>query len=269
MSTDLALRPAAEGDLDLMTLGKVLSSSGYFSDARDAAQAAVKVLAGRELGLGAVASMTGIYLVKGKVALSANLMAAQIKRSGRYNYRVIRLDDTGCEIVFTEGGQEVGRSAFTEADAKAAGLMSNETYRKFPRNMYFARALSNGARWFTPDIFAGPVYTPDELREDMADTLPAAPPVNVATGEVIEAPAPVAARLPRGEGGAPPPARDFGEAQALVAEIRQLGGDPGEVTKRKLMGMDEAEYRAYLDGMRQTRDALVALAGSPEEPIAA
>ena len=36
-------------------------------------------------------------------------------------------------------------------------------YKGFARNMLFARAMSNGARWFTPDVFGGPVYTPDEL----------------------------------------------------------------------------------------------------------
>jgi len=34
---------------------------------------------------------------------------------------------------------------------------------KFPKNMLFARAMSNGIKWFTPDVFAGPVYTPEEL----------------------------------------------------------------------------------------------------------
>jgi hypothetical protein len=32
-----------DGDIDTMTLGKVLAQSGYFQDARDAAQAIVKV----------------------------------------------------------------------------------------------------------------------------------------------------------------------------------------------------------------------------------
>jgi hypothetical protein len=35
---------------------------------------------------------------------------------------------------------------------------------KFPRNMLFARCISNGVKWFCPDIFLGaPVYTPEEL----------------------------------------------------------------------------------------------------------
>jgi len=40
--------------------------------------------------------------------------------------------------------------------------------------------MSNGARWYTPDIFGGPVYTPEELGAV----------VDGETGEVIDAPTP-------------------------------------------------------------------------------
>lgn len=172
MTTELTLAPQS---LDLMSLGKVLATSGYFQDARDAGQAIVKVLAGQELGFGPIASMTGIYIVKGRVTLSANLIAAAIKRSGRYNYRVLRLDNEGCEIEFCEGGKPLGTSSFTDADAKAAGL-SGENWSKYRRNMMFARAISNGAKWFCPDVFGGPVYTPDELGSA----------VDGETGEIID-----------------------------------------------------------------------------------
>jgi hypothetical protein len=200
--------------LDVMTLGKVLSSSGYFTDAKDAAQAVVKVLAGQEMGIGAIAAMTGIYIVKGRVTLSANLMAAQIKRSGRYNYRVTRLDDAGCEIVFTEQGQEIGRSSFTAEDAKAAGLWnSSDPWKRTPRNMLFARAISNGAKWYCPDVFSGPVYTPDEIEAvpivDVAPARPAAPQADKYTGEVIEPEAPAA--------------RDTSEYVELGKQLKALG----------------------------------------------
>jgi hypothetical protein len=29
--------------------------------------------------------------------------------------------------------------------------------------MLFARAISNGVKWYTPDVFSGPVYTPEEF----------------------------------------------------------------------------------------------------------
>jgi len=147
---------------ETMQLGEVLAKSGFFQDSQSAAQAIVKILAGRELGFGPVASMTGVNVIKGKVSLSANLIAASVKRSGRYNYRVAKMDDTTCTIKFFEGKEEIGESTFTMADAKQAGL-AGDNWRKFPKNMLFARAMSNGAKWFCPDLSGGPLYTPDEL----------------------------------------------------------------------------------------------------------
>jgi hypothetical protein len=162
-----------------------MAASGFFSDAHQAGQAVVKILAGRELGFGPVASMTGIYIVKGKVSLSANLMAAAIKRSGRYDYRVDLLTEKGCTLSFYEGGKPVGVSSFTLEDAAKAGIDTNATWGKFPRNMLFARAMSNGARWYTPDIFGGPVYTPEELGQDV-DGETGEPHVIVTKSQVLE-----------------------------------------------------------------------------------
>jgi hypothetical protein len=60
-------------------------------------------------------------------------------------------------------GQTIGVSSFTMEDAKRAGLSGGDNWKKYPRNMLFARAMSNGAKWYCPDVFGGPVYTPDEL----------------------------------------------------------------------------------------------------------
>lgn len=179
---------------ETMQLGDVLAKSGFFQDSADAAKAIVKILAGRELGFGPVASMTGINVIKGKVSLSANLIAAAIKRSGRYNYRVSKLDDTTCTIKFFEGKDEIGESTFTMNDAKAAGL-ATDNWRKFPRNMLFARAISNGAKWYCPDLSGGPLYTPDELGAT----------IDGDTGEVIELPTEKPAAKPAPAPAAPQP----------------------------------------------------------------
>jgi hypothetical protein len=222
MSTALATRPIT--DLDDQSLGAVLAKSGFFSDTRDAAQAIVKVLAGRELGFGPVASMVGIHVIKGKPVISATLLGAAIKRSGRYSYRITRLDDTGCEITFYEGKEAlIPASSFTLEDAKSAGLLNNDTWRKFPRNMLFARALSNGARWHCPDIFGGPIYTPDELGV----------PVNE-EGEVIEVSAP-----PVVEQSAPASMFDVipDKLSGPVSEVESKYSDAGDLTIRfKLAG---------------------------------
>lgn len=152
---------------EMMQVSEMLAKSGYFSDARDAAQAFVKVLAGKEIGFPSFASMTGIHIIKGKPTLGANLMAAAVKRSDKYDYKVKQLDDTTCELIFYENGQEVGNSKFDAEDAKKAGT---QNFQKFPKNMLFARAISNGIKFYCPDLFLGtPVYTPDELDTGMSE----------------------------------------------------------------------------------------------------
>ncbi len=99
--------------MDIMKLGEILTQSGYFQDVRQVAQAIVKVLAGQEIGLGPIASMTGIYIIKGRVTLSANAMAAVIKNSGKYDYRIVEHDDTHCKIEFSQDGEKVGLSEFS------------------------------------------------------------------------------------------------------------------------------------------------------------
>jgi len=168
MTTALTVRN--EGiDLDnLQRLAKILVASNFF-DAKGTgemaiAQVATKILAGREFGFGEFASVNGIHVIQGKPAVGAGLMATAVKRSGRYDYRVKTLTDEVCEIEFfeREGGkrESLGVSTFTRADAVKAGT---QNLNKFARNMLFARCISNGIKWFCPDVFSGSVYTPEEL----------------------------------------------------------------------------------------------------------
>jgi hypothetical protein len=164
--------PAMEVDMEnLKKMGNMLAMSGYFEKAADPTQAlaqmCTKVLAGRELGFGPFAAVNGIHIIKGKPSVSANLMASAVKSSGRYDYKVKKMDATACEVEFFEivnGKREsLGVSSFTDKEARAAGTQNMD---KFPRNMLFARAMSNGVRWYCPDVFSGnAVYVPEELGE--------------------------------------------------------------------------------------------------------
>ena len=154
---------------ELTGIAKLLVASGYF-DAKGTAdqavaQLATKILAGRELGFGPFAAVQGIHVIQGKPGIGANLIASAIKSSAKYDYRVKTLTNELCEIEFFEsvnGRLELlGVSSFSSADARAAGT---QNMNKYPRNMLFARAISNGARWYCPDLFNGnAVYTPEEL----------------------------------------------------------------------------------------------------------
>lgn len=192
MNEQTALAPVQastgpNGQLDLMTLGKMLAASGYFSDAKQTAQAIVKILAGRELGLGEIQAMTNIHVIEGKIAVGASAIAVLIRRSGRYDYRIVEHDEQRCDIEFLCQGKPIGRSVFTMQDAARAGLTGKgaRMWEKYPRNMLFARAISNGARWYCPDVFGGAVYTPDELSGDAVDA-----DWKPASGESLPAPVP-------------------------------------------------------------------------------
>jgi hypothetical protein len=151
---------------ETLTLGKVLAESGFFKDAKSASQAVAKILAGRELGFGPMASMSGIFIIEGKPSISGLLIASAIKASGKYDYRIVQHDQQGCELAVFEAGEKVGSVTFTAKDAETAGLIdgpNKHTWRKYREDMLFYRAISRAARRYTPDIFKGPVYTPEEL----------------------------------------------------------------------------------------------------------
>ena len=188
---------------ELTGIAKLLAASGYF-DAKGTAEQAVaqlatKILAGREMGLGPFAAVQGIHVIQGRPALSANLIASAIKSSPKYDYRVKRLDPEACELEFFErvGGrlEPLGVSTFTAADARAAGT---QNMQKFARNMLFARAISNGARWYCPDLFAGSaVYVPEELGatvdgEGNVIDQPQRPQLAAPVAELVDLPAEVA-----------------------------------------------------------------------------
>jgi hypothetical protein len=114
--------------------------------------------------------MNSLYMVKGKVAMSGNLMASKIKSSGKYDYKILEKTTEKCKIEFFQFNhsnnsfESIGTETFTMDDAKAAGLAGGENWRKWPKNMLFNRAISNGYRTFCPDVFSmGPIYTPEEL----------------------------------------------------------------------------------------------------------
>ena len=147
-----------------MALGDVFVKSGMFKDLKSQAQAVVKILAGRELGLAPLESMTNIYIVNGKVTLQAKIIGSLIKKSSKYDYTVDKLDNEECTITFyviNGERKEIGKSTFTMKDAAKAGIVNKEVWKSYPRNLLFARTLSNGAKWYCSDVFCG--YTTEEL----------------------------------------------------------------------------------------------------------
>ena len=145
---------------EISLISETFFKSGMFVETKSAAQAMVKILAGQEIGIPPFASMSGIHIIQGKPTIGAGLIASRVKGSGKYDYIVTEMNEKICSIDFIQGGKVIGNSTFTVEDAKKAGTKNID---KFPKNMLFARCISNGVKWFCPDVFSGPVYVPEEM----------------------------------------------------------------------------------------------------------
>jgi hypothetical protein len=164
--------PITAGELELLyRLARGLAASGMFKDARQASQAFAKLIFARDLGLSATQGMTDIHIVEGKPEMSANLQASKVRASAAYEYRIVDLTPERCEIAFSRHGEElVPTSEFTMDDARQAGLVKKTSgghdgmWEKYPRNMLFARAMSNGVAFHCPDVMNGiRVYAEGEI----------------------------------------------------------------------------------------------------------
>lgn len=145
---------------DIMDMSKMFVESGMFTDAKSVAQAFVKIQAGQEIGLAPFAAMSGINVIMGKPTFGASVIASGVKGSLKYDFIVKEMSEKICSIDYFEGKKFIGNSEFTIEDAKKQGTKNLD---KFPRNMLYARAMSNGQKWFCPDVFQMAVYVPEEM----------------------------------------------------------------------------------------------------------
>ena len=184
----------------------------------------------KALDVSPVTAIMGVHMIDGKLAASAGLISALVRRAG---HRI---------RTWTEGTIEAGtframttitrhddpdfeyRSEWTLERAARAGLMRRDDrgrlvavkarsgWDNYPENMAKARSITEASRDAAEDAILGVHYTPEELGVDVDDT---GEPVYTVTQVDNPAPAPPRAPAPAAvpeEAPAPP--------RALVDEIR-------------------------------------------------
>lgn len=147
----------------------------------------------KELGLPPMQCLFGgMHNIQGKIELSASLMNAMIRKAG-HMIEILQCDNNTCSLKGTrKDTKETYTETFTMQDAQQADLMKNPTYKKFPKNMLFARALKNLSRMLFSDVI-GSAYVEGEISDldDKKKTFEAKPKEEIATIEatiVEEAP---------------------------------------------------------------------------------
>lgn len=187
---DLVRADPETRDLGPLQLAEVMYRSGLFPKLRSAATAAAKILIGREYGFGAAAALQGVHVYEdGSISMGATLLAAALRRSTRYDYRVPEHTDQAVTIeVIDRGiGEVLGAVRWTLEDASRADLLVKasgkdaKNWTRYPRAMLFSRAISEAVRVHAPDLIGGaPAYTPGELGGEEDDD---GAPVDVMLGE--------------------------------------------------------------------------------------
>jgi hypothetical protein len=101
-------------------IGQTMAKSGMFPDVTDGAKALVKILAGKEIGVTPFQSMTNIHVIQGRPRWAPTLMAAKVKGSGKYDYRVMDLTNETCSILSGSATPSLRAAGLTWASSRTA-----------------------------------------------------------------------------------------------------------------------------------------------------
>jgi hypothetical protein len=148
-----------------------ITAKVYANDAN-----AYAIAMGRDLGLNAALSLQLIHIIGGKPALSAGARATFLAQAG-YRWRPVVHTDKQCTLRFWDNAGPMtdvdGKPldvTITMEDAERAGWVSNSrgsgkvgNYDKVPKNMLFARVISNFHRWYAPHVVGAQVYDAGEI----------------------------------------------------------------------------------------------------------
>jgi 5'-3' exonuclease len=164
--------PSWKSELEPRTLGQAGNLAKMMFDSKiflayGTPQAVLSViLMGRELGIGAMASLRGFHIIEGKPSMSAALMHALVLQSGKAKFFTCthRSNDKATFRTLRVGPDEQPLEiSYSMDDAKRAGLIkAGSGWEKNPADMLVARAIAILARLRYPDVCLG-LYTPEEL----------------------------------------------------------------------------------------------------------
>lgn len=149
----------------MLSMSEVLVKSGMLpAQIKTAASAVAIIQKGIELGIQPMYALSNIVNIQGKPTANAELMLALIYRDhGDGAVTFTETSNTACEIAYARRSWKQPRFyTFTIEDAKQAGLLSNQTWQKYPAAMLRARCASAVARMAFPDSIGG-LYTAEEL----------------------------------------------------------------------------------------------------------
>lgn len=202
--TALTTRPNAVIGVNMRELRDVadlIFKSKVFGDIQSQEAAAIKVIAGMEMGFSPFQSMSMFDFIQGRPTLNAHGKATLINSSGDFRLKINELTAKNCSISVVRKSDDgqwkvINTETFSWDDAVTAGLTTGNnahSWKKYPRNMLFARCVSNIWRWDTAELNVRKL-NPAQIVEFEAEELNEDGPSangngNYVEGEIVEEPA--------------------------------------------------------------------------------
>ena len=218
----------------MMEQATTLLDSGLLPKHYQSPAAVVAVMEmGRELGLQPMVALNTLYVVHGKVACEAKVMAALIYREhGAEAIRIIERTPERSVIAVQRRGGQPQEFTFTMKMAEEQGLLRNNCYKTIPATMLTYRNISQAAQVVFPDTVQG-MLLPEEVG-------------CVVEAEVVNDQASLKITLPPPSPEGVPPLGLLGFHIPPDAEIQETpaGGN------RKIRAFPIAEYPQTDDGRR-------------------
>lgn len=130
----------------------------------------------KDLDVGPMVLLSNSYPVNSKLAFYTEFVHGRAALSPHYGgMEILEVSLKGAKIKLyrriTETKIIANTFSFSYDDAFDAGLANRDMYRKYPKLMYFWRALSNGLRAMFPEATKG-MHTIDELTEGATAFVP-------------------------------------------------------------------------------------------------
>lgn len=115
-----------------------------------------KIVAGTSYGFDPILAQSCFDVMFDQLGLNAKGQGILFKESGEYDLRIDSHDEKHCQVTVFRlrldrtKWEPVGEVRFDEDMARAAGLLGKDLWKKYPRDMYFARVMTRVVKRFNP-----------------------------------------------------------------------------------------------------------------------